>query len=75
MHGAMHPGVLERPSNAIPAEACALLCICAGNGGYGRLGHEVQQDEFKPRQLQKLIGRTAVDPKSIVCLLSPDPEM
>lgn len=37
-----------------------------GNGGYGRLGHEVQQDEFRPKQIQKLSGRTAVDPKSIV---------
>ncbi|KAK9806651.1 hypothetical protein WJX73_004262 [Symbiochloris irregularis] len=37
-----------------------------GNGGYGRLGHEVQQDEFKPRQIQKMTGRTAADPKSIV---------
>lgn len=50
---------------------------CAGNGGYGRLGHEVQQDEFKPRQIQRMTGRTAADPKSIVracacCLCSID---
>ena len=44
----------------------ALLMTVAGNGGYGRLGHEVQQDEFKPKQIQRLTGRTAVDPNSIV---------
>ncbi|KAK9816923.1 hypothetical protein WJX72_007117 [[Myrmecia] bisecta] len=36
-----------------------------GNGGYGRLGHSVQQDEFKPRQLDTFRGRILVSPHSI----------
>ena len=31
-----------------------------GFGGYGRLGHKVQQDEFKPRLVETLTGRIKV---------------
>ncbi|KAI3430646.1 hypothetical protein D9Q98_005239 [Chlorella vulgaris] len=31
-----------------------------GFGGYGRLGHKVQQDEFKPRLVEVLMGRVQV---------------
>eukprot|EP00201_Polytomella_parva_P011934 CAMPEP_0175059402 /NCGR_PEP_ID=MMETSP0052_2-20121109/12413_1 /TAXON_ID=51329 ORGANISM="Polytomella parva, Strain SAG 63-3" /NCGR_SAMPLE_ID=MMETSP0052_2 /ASSEMBLY_ACC=CAM_ASM_000194 /LENGTH=477 /DNA_ID=CAMNT_0016324949 /DNA_START=27 /DNA_END=1457 /DNA_ORIENTATION=- len=31
-----------------------------GNGGYGRLGHKIQQDEFKPRRIDTFTGRNAV---------------
>ncbi len=55
---------------------CCLLCTnvhrlflyqChAGNGGYGRLGHNVQQDEFKPRVLTALQGRITVPADAVV---------
>lgn len=32
-----------------------------GFGGYGRLGHKVQQDEFKPRPIETFLGRIRVD--------------
>ena len=38
----------------------------AGNGGYGRLGHNVQKDEFSPRQIETFTGRMPVDEASIV---------
>ena len=38
----------------------------AGNGGYGRLGHSVQQDEFSPRQVDTLKGRMPADPSGVV---------
>ena len=38
----------------------------SGNGGYGRLGHSVQQDEFKPRKIETLTGRMPVQEGSIV---------
>lgn len=31
-----------------------------GFGGYGRLGHKVQQDEFKPRLVETLTGRIKI---------------
>jgi len=38
-----------------------------GNGGYGRLGHRVQKDEFAPRKLEDLSkGRTAVPKDAVV---------
>ncbi|KAK9835229.1 hypothetical protein WJX81_007521 [Elliptochloris bilobata] len=37
-----------------------------GNGGYGRLGHSVQQDEFSPRQVETLKGRMPADPSGVV---------
>lgn len=37
-----------------------------GNGGYGRLGHTVQQDEFKPRKIETFSGRMPVAEDSIV---------
>ena len=38
----------------------------AGDGGYGRLGHAVQQAEFKPRKIDTFAGRMTVDDNSIV---------
>ena len=40
--------------------------VAAGNGGYGRLGHNVQKDEFSPRQIETFTGRMPVDEGSIV---------
>ena len=37
-----------------------------GFGGYGRLGHRVQQDELKPRLVETLTGRLQVPPDAIV---------
>lgn len=45
-----------------------LLNGCAGNGGYGRLGHTQQKDEFSPKQVETLKGRMPVDPKSPVTI-------
>lgn len=39
---------------------------CAGNGGYGRLGHSVQKDEFTPKLVDALRGRMPVDKNSPV---------
>ena len=36
--------------------------MCAGNGGYGRLGHVKQQDEFKPRNIETFNQRNPVAP-------------
>ena len=38
----------------------------AGDGGYGRLGHSVQQDEMEPRQIETFRGRMPVAPDSLV---------
>lgn len=60
--------------------SCSSSCCCcaavqnarvtrrwaAGNGGYGRLGHSVQQDEFSPRQVETLKGRMPADPSGVV---------
>lgn len=43
-----------------------IMLAAAGNGGYGRLGHTVQQDEFNPRQIDTFSGRMPVDENSIV---------
>jgi alpha-tubulin suppressor-like RCC1 family protein len=37
-----------------------------GNGGYGRLGHKVQQDEFRPRLVEVLTGRVMVPADAVV---------
>lgn len=37
-----------------------------GNGGYGRLGHKEQKDEFSPKQVDTLKGRMPVDTNSPV---------
>lgn len=37
-----------------------------GFGGYGRLGHKVQQDEFRPRLVEALAGRIVVPPDAKV---------
>eukprot|EP00803_Ostreobium_quekettii_P006172 evm.model.scf_450.2 EVM.evm.TU.scf_450.2 scf_450:27460-36815(+) len=37
-----------------------------GFGGYGRLGHKVQQDEFRPRPLEGFLGRVRVDTDNLV---------
>jgi alpha-tubulin suppressor-like RCC1 family protein len=37
-----------------------------GCGDYGRLGHRVQQDEFKPRLVETLAGRVAVPADAVV---------
>lgn len=43
------------------------ICVCSdggvwtwGFGGYGRLGHKVQQDEMRPRLVETLTGRIQV---------------
>ena len=41
-------------------------CWTWGDGGYGRLGHRVQQDEFKPRLVEGLTGRITVPADAIV---------
>ncbi len=38
----------------------------AGDGGYGRLGHSVQQDEFRPRKIETFGGRMPLAEESIV---------
>lgn len=40
--------------------------IWAGNGGYGRLGHKEQKDEFSPKKVEVLSGRMPVDADSPV---------
>lgn len=50
VHGAsLYPDHIERLCNA-------------GNGGYGRLGHVKQQDEFKPRNVETFSQRVPVAP-------------
>lgn len=44
---------------ALTSDGCAYTW---GNGGYGRLGHTVQQDEFAPRLVEGLTGRIPADP-------------
>mmetsp|Transcript_24918 Transcript_24918/g.73686 ORF Transcript_24918/g.73686 Transcript_24918/m.73686 type:complete len:462 (-) Transcript_24918:861-2246(-) len=41
-------------------------CYSWGNGGYGRLGHRVQQDEMEPRKLEDFKGRVSVPPNAII---------
>ncbi|DBA81433.1 TPA: hypothetical protein ACH3X1_007220 [Trebouxia sp. C0004] len=38
-----------------------------GNGGYGRLGHVKQQDEFKPRNIETFNQRVPVAPDVAAC--------
>ncbi|KAL3142373.1 hypothetical protein ABBQ38_002709 [Trebouxia sp. C0009 RCD-2024] len=38
-----------------------------GNGGYGRLGHVKQQDEFKPRNVETFSQRVPVAPDMAAC--------
>jgi len=49
---------------ALTEDGCAYTW---GNGGYGRLGHTVQQDEFAPRLVEGLTGRTPADPTGVAC--------
>lgn len=37
-----------------------------GFGGYGRLGHKIQQDEHRPRLVETLAGRVTVPPNAVV---------
>lgn len=37
-----------------------------GFGGFGRLGHKVQQDEFKPRLVETLTGRVQIPEDAII---------
>lgn len=37
-----------------------------GFGGYGRLGHKVQQDEHKPRPIESFLGRVRVEKDGLV---------
>ena len=39
-----------------------------GNGGYGRLGHVKQQDEFKPRNVETFNQRVPVAPDMVSSL-------
>ena len=54
---------LVRPDEVLPDTLRRLYA--AGNGGYGRLGHQVQQDEHKPRQIS-VFDRAPVDKNSTV---------
>lgn len=47
---------------------CAEAHVLLGNGGYGRLGHTVQKDEFTPKAVDALRGRMPVDKESPVSL-------
>ena len=49
------------------------ICVCSdggvwtwGFGGYGRLGHKVQQDEFRPRLVEALTGRIQVPADAVI---------
>ncbi len=49
------------------------ICVCSdggvwtwGFGGYGRLGHKVQQDEFKPKLVEALTGRITVPADAVI---------
>ena len=44
--------------------------LFAGNGGYGRLGHVKQQDEFKPRKIETFNQRVPVAPDVVSKLVS-----
>jgi len=35
-------------------------------GNYGRLGHEIQQDEFTPRPIESFLGKVKVDLANLV---------
>ena len=37
-----------------------------GNGGYGRVGHNVQKDEFSAKKLEALANRVKAAPESLV---------
>ena len=37
-----------------------------GNGGYGRLGHKVQQDEHSTKKVEGFTGRISVPADAIV---------
>lgn len=41
-------------------------CYTWGYGGYGRLGHKVQKDEFKPREVEFFKGRNTVPQGAII---------
>ncbi|KAG2451142.1 hypothetical protein HYH02_004409 [Chlamydomonas schloesseri] len=41
-------------------------CYSWGNGGYGRLGHKIQQDEDKPRKIEVFTRRNLVPPNAIL---------
>lgn len=49
---------------ALTSDGCAYTW---GNGGYGRLGHAVQQDEFAPRLVEGMTGRIPADPTHAAC--------
>jgi len=44
--------------------------LFSGNGGYGRLGHVKQQDEFKPRNIETFNQRVPVAPDVVSKLVS-----
>lgn len=50
-----------------------LALALSGNGGYGRLGHSVQKDEFTPKLVDALRGRMPVDKDSPVRCSCPSP--
>ena len=56
--------------------SASMVCVCCssaqrgsvcgtGNGGYGRLGHVKQQDEFKPRNVETFSQRVPVAPNMV----------
>lgn len=42
-------------------------CYSWGTGGYGRLGHTVQKDEFSPKAIETFRGRVQVDKDAALC--------
>ncbi|KAF5837112.1 regulator of chromosome condensation 1/beta-lactamase-inhibitor protein II [Dunaliella salina] len=49
---------------AVASDGCAYTW---GNGGYGRLGHRVQKDEFEPKKVEDLARmRISVPPHAVV---------
>ena len=39
-------------------------------GNYGRLGHAVQQDEWRPRPIEGFLGRVRLDHKKLIVSMS-----
>lgn len=57
--------------NAPPAYSRAGLLrhLAVGNGGYGRLGHVKQEDQFKPKLIETFNQRVPVAPNVVFVFL------
>ena len=54
------------PTYMMAPHGMLMETLFPGNGGYGRLGHSVQKDEFTPKAVDALRGRMPVDKESPV---------